>query len=137
MCIYGLSLCHASSRCYRPVHSDRGNAIPNTYTWRPGNTGYMFDPANYLDGTSFALGDMLDVHAGHLSLAALPGRKLGMTRTGIFIVTETGGADEDMTFNRMQACSTPMAAVPAATCSTIPAASSASTVAACSTGASF
>jgi len=97
----------------------------------------MFDPANYLDGTSFTLGDMLDVHVGHLSLAALPGRKLGMTRTGIFIVTETGGADEDMIFNRMQACSTPMAAAPAATCSTTPAASSASTAAACSTGASF
>jgi len=166
--------------------------MSNTHTWRPGNTGYMFDPANYLDGTSFTLGNTLNVHAGHLGIAALPGSKLGMIRTGTFIATETGGADEDLTFNnvaldaassltetgkqklywyaqnqfvnggliqvgsamascsvylsspimapcccRMPACSTPTATALAATCSTTPAASSASTAAVCSTRAPF
>ncbi len=34
------------------------------HTWRPTNTGYILDPANYADGTAFAPGDTLAINGG-------------------------------------------------------------------------
>ncbi len=74
--------------------------MPTPHTWKPASTGYMFDPANYVDGTAFSPGDTLVVNAGHLGVAAA-GSTLGAITAGTFAVNETGGADESLTFNNV------------------------------------
>lgn len=75
--------------------------MPTTHTWKPANTGYALDPANFVDGLPFAPGDTLVVNAGHLGAAAVAGIPLAALSSGAFILSETGGSNEDLTFSNI------------------------------------
>ena len=74
--------------------------MPTTHTWKPTNTGYILDPANYTDGQAFAPGDTLVVNGGGPNAQSLSGNVAPLT-TGTYQFNPTG-VSSSLTLVNMQ-----------------------------------
>ena len=76
--------------------------MPTTHTWNPNTTSsdnFIFNPANYVDGTAFVPGDALVVNAGYPGVQTVPGTASYTLLTGTFVFNDTGGANEHLDLN--------------------------------------
>ena len=75
--------------------------MPTTHTWNPDPTipgNFILNPVHYVDHAPFAPGDTLVVNAGYPGAMALPGTPYFTLVTGAYVFNETGGSNENLTF---------------------------------------
>ncbi len=82
--------------------------MPRTHTWNLSSTSdnFIFNPSNYLDDTSFSPGDTLVVNAGDPGIIALAGTSSYTLMPGTFLFNDTGGTNENVTFDSINLGST-------------------------------